>query len=367
MIKQYAELKVKGAALALFIKYVLPVLLILMLLFGLVFGILLIASSVLDDNGGGNNPIVDGGNVIGVSAEVMQYEGLVIDLAMEHGIPEYAGLILAMMMQESGGRGNDPMQSSESLCGSVGCITDPHVSIEQGVKYLADQIDAADGDVKLAVQSYNFGGGFISYGLDRGGYSKDVAIEFSQMMYQDLKHTGLYSCIRPESAEHQACYGDIGYVDAVFGYYDYESGGTIGGGNGEFAVPVEGMRKTSDYGPRVHPITGEVGAMHNGVDFGCTNYVTPINSVADGRVVFSGVQGGYGNIVIIQHDSNLYTAYAHNSSNSVRIGESVRAGQQIAVCGSTGGSTGPHLHLEFRSSQNGGFMNPDPFVGHMYN
>lgn len=367
MIKQYAEYKVKGAALALFIKYVLPILLILALLFGLVFGLLLIASSVLDDDGRGNNPIIDGGSVIGVSAEVLQYEALVNELAAKYGIPEYAGLVLAMMMQESGGRGNDPMQSSESLCGSVGCITDPEQSIEQGVKYLAEQIEAANGDVKLAVQSYNFGSGFIAYGLERGGYSKEVAIEFSQEWYQKVKHTGNYSCIRPESAATGACYGDIGYVDAVFGYYDYETGGAIGGVNGNFAIPVAGMRKTSDYGPRVHPITGEVGRMHNGVDFGCTNYVTPINSVADGRVVFSGVQGGYGNIVIIQHDTDLFTAYAHNSSNTVRVGDSVRAGQQVAVCGSTGGSTGPHLHLEFRGSQHGDFMNPNQFIGDMYN
>src|SRR5699024_5509165 len=115
----------------------------------------------------------------------------------------------------SGGRGDDPMQASESLCGSVGCITDPEQSIEQGVKYFSQVLERAEGDVKLTLQSYNFGGGFIDYVMDNGGsYTQDLAIDFSAMKYEELKHTGNYSCVRPEAVQYNACYGDIYYVDA---------------------------------------------------------------------------------------------------------------------------------------------------------
>lgn len=372
MLKRYLEYKAKAFALGLFLKYILPVLLVLGLVFGGIWLMVMLFALITGDDGSSNPDLIGGGGTVyGVSERVMQYEDVVNELTAEYGIPEYSGIILAMMMQESGGMGNDPMQSSESKCGSIGCITDPKESIEQGVKYLSEQIAAADGDLKLAVQSYNFGGGFINYGLERGGYSKEVAIEFSQAQYQKLQHTGLYSCIRPESAQHQACYGDIGYVDAVFGYYSYSEDGEFIGGNsdfdGDFAIPVAGMRKTSDYGMRVDPVTGKGISMHNGVDFGCLNFVDPINTVADGRVVYSGVQSGYGNIIIVQHEESLFTAYAHNSSNTANVGQSVKAGQQIAVCGNTGVGTGAHLHLEFRGSQFDDFMNPDQFISGMYN
>lgn len=358
MIREALEMKAKATALALFLKFVLPVLLVAGGLFALILSILMIAGSLSNsqsNNSGG------GGSVTGVSAEVLQYQGLVEGFTLEHGIPEYSGIILAMMMQESGGRGNDPMQASESLCGAIGCIQTPEESIEQGVKYFAQSLEQAQGDLRLAVQSYNFGLGFIPYALERGGYSKEIAIDFSIEQYERVKHTGNYSCVRPESSATGACYGDIGYVDAVFGYYNYENG-TIPIGNGDFVMPVAGMNMTSDYGMRTHPITGEQ-RMHNGIDFGCINHVTPILAVTDGQVVFSSVQGGYGNMVIVQHSPDLYTAYAHNSSNTVRVGDHVRAGQQIAVCGTTGDSTGPHLHLEFRTTQNGGYTDPKPFLG----
>ncbi|MFV8830122.1 lysozyme family protein [Alkalihalobacterium sp. APHAB7] len=359
MLRQAVEVKAKVTALALFLKYGLPALVVSGAIFGLMFVILFSADSLF--NSKQHPDSIGGGTVIGVSAEVLQYQGLVESLAAEYGVAEYSGVILAMMMQESGGRGNDPMQSSESLCGSIGCIQSPEASIEQGVKYFAQTLEKAEGDVRLAVQAYNFGLGFIPYALERGGYSKENAIDFSIKQYERVRHTGNYSCIRPESAATGACYGDISYVDAVFSYYNYEQG-TIVAGGGSFVTPVNGMRMTSDFGYRTHPITGEQ-RMHNGIDFGCINYVTPINAVTDGHVVFSGSQGGYGNMVILKHAPDLYTAYAHNSSNTVKTGDQVRAGQQIGVCGSTGASTGPHLHLEFRSTQHGGHQDPKPFLG----
>nr|WP_256522292.1 lysozyme family protein [Halobacillus sp. A5] len=154
-----------------------------------------------------------------LSSHVLQYEEEVTAYAEEEGIEDHVDTLLALMMQESGGRGDDPMQASESLCGSVGCIDDADRSIEQGVTYFAQTLEQADYDEKLALQSYNFGSGFIDYVKDNGGeYTQDLAIEFSQLKYEELAHTGDYSCLRAEAEQYDACYGDIYYVDAVLGY-----------------------------------------------------------------------------------------------------------------------------------------------------
>ncbi|KGX91142.1 hypothetical protein N781_05500 [Pontibacillus halophilus JSM 076056 = DSM 19796] len=158
-----------------------------------------------------------------LSPQVKRYEDEVRRYAAEEGIEAYTDVILALMMQESGGRGDDPMQASESHCGEVGCIEDPETSIKQGVSYFAYTLERAGGDVKLALQSYNFGAGFIDYVKENGGaYTQQLAIDFSAKKYEELKDTGIYSCIREEAEQYDACYGDIYYVDAVLDYYDEE-------------------------------------------------------------------------------------------------------------------------------------------------
>jgi murein DD-endopeptidase MepM/ murein hydrolase activator NlpD len=279
--------------------------------------------------------------------------------ARDHGMDDYVDLIMAIAMQESGGRVEDVMQSSESLGLPVNTLSQ-EASIDQGIKYFSQVLDIADGDVELALQSYNFGIGFINYAMEHndGKYSKELAIEFSRMMYQRQKHKGMYSCIRPESAETGACYGDIGYVDAVYSYYQ-----PAADNHGEYALPMDGeMRLTSEFGYRTHPVTGERGSFHRGTDYACTEHVTPIYSVADGEVVFAGVQGGYGNIVIVKHN-DFYSAYAHLSTFTSSVGDSVKSGEQIAVCGNTGTSTAAHLHLEVRMARYGDQVDPVPFLG----
>src|SRR5690625_4080767 len=98
-----------------------------------------------------------------ISEEIRELQPMVEKYAEEYRVSDHADILLAMMMQESGGRGDDPMQSSESYCGEVGCIDDPELSIKQGVYYLSQTLEAANGDIELAVQSYNFGKGFIDY------------------------------------------------------------------------------------------------------------------------------------------------------------------------------------------------------------
>lgn len=154
-----------------------------------------------------------------ITKEVQDYRPLVEKYAKEYGVTPYIDVLLAIMMQESGGRGNDPMQSSESYCGKVGCIKDPEQSIKQGVYYFSEVLDDAKGDLELAVQSYNFGRGFINYVLEEtGSYSEEIAIDFSKKMYENASDKSIYSCLREEAKQYNACYGDIYYVQSVMEY-----------------------------------------------------------------------------------------------------------------------------------------------------
>jgi len=110
--------------------------------------------------------------------------------------------------------------------------------------------------------------------------------------------------------------------------------------------PLEFSRVSSGYGMRFHPIHGGQRA-HLGVDFAAPTG-TPVRTVGDGVVQFAGWQNGYGNFIIVQHSNNQTTAYAHLSRIDVRKGQKVSQGDFIGAVGSTGASTGPHLHFEFR-------------------
>ena len=156
-----------------------------------------------------------------LSDEVLAYTSVIQQYASQYGIPEYVSAIQAIMMQESGGRGTDPMQCSESPYNTrfphtPGSITDPNYSIEVGVQTFADCISQAgcsspqDMDkLKLAWQGYNYGNGYIGWALQRGGYTEANALQFSQQ----------------QAASHGwSSYGDPEYVPHVMRYY---SGGSL--------------------------------------------------------------------------------------------------------------------------------------------
>jgi len=124
------------------------------------------------------------------------------------------------------------------------------------------------------------------------------------------------------------------------------------------ASPVAFSRKTSGFAMRLHPIFQTMRA-HLGVDYAAPTG-TPAQTVGDGVVEFAGVQGGFGNVVIVRHANNHSTVYAHLSRIQVRKGQSVQKGQTIGAVGSTGWSTGPHLHFEFRV--NGVHMDPQKVI-----
>jgi murein DD-endopeptidase MepM/ murein hydrolase activator NlpD len=115
-------------------------------------------------------------------------------------------------------------------------------------------------------------------------------------------------------------------------------------------MPVVGGRVTSGFGMRRHPVLG-YSRLHAGIDFGA-GYGAPIYAVSDGTVSFAGWHGGHGNYVRLNHPGGFGTGYAHMSRIAVAPGTPVRAGQVIGYVGSTGLSTGPHLHYElYRGGQ----------------
>jgi murein DD-endopeptidase MepM/ murein hydrolase activator NlpD len=122
-------------------------------------------------------------------------------------------------------------------------------------------------------------------------------------------------------------------------------------------MPVDG-RISSNFGWRPDPFTGE-DKFHSGIDIAASSgqAIYPINQ---GRVIFSGLTKGYGNTVVIDHGDGYITKYGHNLTNLVSVGDDVEPGQVIALVGSTGRSTGPHLHFEIQ--HHGKKINPQELV-----
>ena len=162
-----------------------------------------------------------------VSAEVEAYEPLIQKYAKQYGVPEYVELIKAVMMQESGGRGLDPMQAAEGSFNTryphePNGIKDPEYSIECGVQELKAALISAEVEnpidmehIKLALQGYNFGNGYISWAkTNYGGYSYANAVEFSTMQASRLGWDS---------------YGDTQYPVHVLRYYPYGRAFTSGG------------------------------------------------------------------------------------------------------------------------------------------
>ncbi len=181
---------------------------------------------------------------INLSDEVLSYRPAVERIAAKYGMSEYVELILAVMMQESGGRGLDVMQAAEGSFNTKyphkpNGITDPEYSIECGIQELKYALEKAgctgptDLDrIKLALQAYNYGSGYIDWAMERdGGYTKENAIAYSDMM-----------CARPNWPYDR--YGDKEYVDHVLRYYQITNSGG--------SYPANGMQiphyLQTDYG-----------------------------------------------------------------------------------------------------------------------
>ncbi|MCL6601834.1 MAG: peptidoglycan DD-metalloendopeptidase family protein [Paenibacillus sp.] len=133
------------------------------------------------------------------------------------------------------------------------------------------------------------------------------------------------------------------------------------GGDGPLLLPVGSARISSPFGPRTHPVTGEVGKVHTGVDF-AVGQGTDIHAADSGTVLVAEWWSGYGYCVIIDHGGGMWTLYGHIREGGLKVkaGDSVARGEVIAESGSTGRSTGPHLHFEVRID--GKTVDPMPYL-----
>lgn len=209
--------------------------------------------------------------------------------------------------------------------------------------------------------------------VDRGATPEAVgqAVEemFVQMLMKQMQQglsegAGAYSdAFSGMLTKELAASGQLGLADQITEMLGGTAPGTIKPtwnqpvGSGERVWPLRG-RLTSDFGMRTHPITGKY-THHDGIDIAAPTG-TPIRAAKSGVVKFSGDRGGYGNLVIVEHSDGTQTRYGHCHRLNVRPGERVRAGQEIATVGSTGRSTGPHLHFEVRVD--GKPVDPGPWL-----
>lgn len=283
------------------------------------------------------------------SENVLAYQAEISADCAKYGISDYVTLVMAVMQQESGGSGNDPMQCSEcplntKYANKPNSITDAKYSIEIGIAYLANCLKSAGctspadiPGISLALQGYNFGGGYIGWAKARGGYSPDNAVEFSKEKTAVTAWSG---------------YGDPQYVSHVLYYY------TITPMNALFGLPLQAGTYTISRG------WGQDGnEFHKGIDFAASGG-TKIYAAAPGTVTYakfgSAPYGGYGNVVVIKHDDTYSSLYGHCSKLLVSVGQSVKQGQVIALVGSTGDSTGNHCHFEIRVT--GNQVNPAQYL-----
>jgi hypothetical protein len=312
------------------------------------------------------DPINIGSNITGnanIVAWLEKYTKL-------YGISDYIGLAYALIMVENPGTDgtDDIMQSSESAgYPGPGYLTG-EASVKQGCKHLAQQIkNGQDQNVDIwgVMQGYNFGSAYIPWLSNRGGVNTtDLAEVYSRtVVAPSLGNTtgATYPYVNAVSQADGRTYlyvngGNFHYAAMIRQYVKVNE--SVG-----YVVPIsKPVTVTSEFGYRYHPITGSY-ELHNGIDLVNGNATTPIYASAAGEVVIAGsYPDWYGNYVVIKHSDGLYTGYAHQSQLRVSVGDTVNQGQQIGNMGTTGPSTGPHLHFQFFTNgpwpSNSDFINP---------
>jgi Membrane proteins related to metalloendopeptidases len=209
-------------------------------------------------------------------------------------------------------------------------------------------------DDKLVMELANIFGWDIDFALDiRSGDSFKVLFEEA---FLDGEKIGTGNILAAEFNNRSNSYQAVRYVDSNGqAQYYTPTGETM---RKEFLrTPIDFARISSHFSlNRKHPVLNTLRA-HKGTDY-AARHGTPIKATGDGKVVYAGKKGGYGNVVIIQHGQTYRTLYAHISKfrKGIRSGSRVKQGQVIAYVGSTGLATGPHLHYEFYV--NGAVRNP---------
>lgn len=332
--------------------------------FGILLFILLFSVGGGDIGGGGDEDL-QGQNL---PEKVLAWQKKVKIECDKNDISGEVNTILAIIAVESGGDAEktpDIMQSSESQGGQMGTIKDPNKSIEVGVAYYASNYKLGKGAVKdrmNAVQAYNYGGGYMGFAKEK--YSFDDAMAFSKKQAGGQK-VGYPNPVAIELGYNwRYAYGNMFYVALVKKYL--QSGGASG--TGKYIIPVKNPNVSSGFVDRINPIT-HVEEHHKGLDF-AQPMDDSILAADDGVVIFAGMGAngngfaGYGNVVLLEHKKNKeWTLYAHQNAVKVFAGQTVKKGATIGLVGSTGQSTGPHLHFEIRKEKMGGQVDPAPILG----
>ncbi|MDT2010825.1 lysozyme family protein [Carnobacterium divergens] len=310
--------------------------------------------------------------VTGLPPEVMKWEPAVIELTTKYNILEYKNYILCIIMVESGGKGTDPMQSSESAGQEAGAIQDPLISLNQGVSYYANLVNKAKElnvtDVDVINQAYNFGGSYISNIAKKGGkHSLDLAEEYSKTVVAPSLGNNSGSTYSYKNVVSEKYGRTYLYLNGGNFYYSFllKQYLTTGNTSGKYIVPVDNPQISSGFVDRINPVTGAPES-HKGLDF-AQPQGDNIKASQDGEVVVAQFDGqpvqGYGKCTILKHSDGTYTLYAHQSEQLVTVGDKVKQGQVIGKVGSTGQSTGSHLHFEIRKDYYGGQVDPAPALG----
>ena len=174
---------------------------------------------------------------------------------------------------------------------------------------------------------------------------KKAAVEAKEAEQQELLDQAIYDRDTSERAYEELMAASEEVANMIRRSNMSYSGAPAGSGG--MIWPLSGP-VTSEFGWRTHPIFGTA-RFHSGLDIG-GDYGLPIYAAASGTVIHAGWISGYGNTVIIDHGGGVTTLYGHNDSLNVGVGQTVSQGQVIAMCGSTGNSTGPHCHFEVREN-----------------
>ena len=206
---------------------------------------------------------------------------------------------------------------------------------------LKDQLDDAQSDLRKEQGKAQEAEQVAAQERDRVGQLRTQADgEREQVAAAEQQEQAAIDDIRARKAEFQAQYDAVQAQIAAM-----VSRGNPTPGNHRFIWPVNGPI-SSPFGPRVQPIIG-ASTFHPGVDI-AVSQGTPIKAAGDGVVKMAGTNGGYGNFTLIDHGGGLATGYGHQSRIAVSVGQHVSTGEVIGYVGTTGTSTGPHLHWEVR-------------------
>ena len=335
--------------------------------------LILMVTAVVGVIGGGdssNNPS-SGSSSTGKYPDMVEiWRQSIFTQATNFGIPEYTDVLLAIIQGESGGQGIDIMQSSEGKYNTKypqvpNGIEDAQYSIECGIQEFKEAAELAgvispddEAHLKVAFQTYNFGTGYVSWVQQNydGVYTLENATEYSEIQAaSDWWKEYLIS----NGMKYPQPYGVPKYAENIWGYYSsgrrYNSNQSVYG----YVWPAPGRTKISS------PFGDRDGVLHNGIDIAGEGGGTPVVAIARGVITVAGYDndpGGYGNYIELDLGLGTVLQYGHIDKILVSPGETVEAGQQIAVIGEgiIGSSSGPHLH--FRMTKGGQPVDPLEFL-----